>query len=82
MKIVAVHWIDACTNSGYYDKEHPERFDPIHCVTVGHLVRKNRNDVVVASESFSDGDRRHIHTIPRGMVSKVVYLEGKDASSK
>jgi len=75
MKIVSVQWEDACSCSGYYDRDHPEKFNTLLCVTVGHLVRNTHKDIVLASELFEDKDTRHIHTIPKGMVRKVVVLE-------
>ena len=74
MKIVEVNWTDACSTNGYYDKDHPEKNDPVICKTVGHLISKNKKAVVLASEYFDDGDKRHIHTIPRKMVNSIREL--------
>uniref|UniRef100_A0A6M3KVG4 Uncharacterized protein n=1 Tax=viral metagenome TaxID=1070528 RepID=A0A6M3KVG4_9ZZZZ len=76
-RIVLVEWDDACSNSGYYDKDHPEKFNPVRCKTVGHLITKDRKSVVISGEVFDDGDRRHIHTIPRKMVVKITELRSK-----
>jgi len=73
-KIVCVEWEDACSNSGYYDKDHPEKFAPVMCRTVGHLIKRNKESVIVACEAFEDGGKREIHTVPRKMVKKITYL--------
>ncbi len=74
MKIVEVEWEDAVSNSGYYNEDHPERHNPILCKLVGHLITKNKKVVILAAEVFEDGDRRHIHTIPRKMVKNITVL--------
>lgn len=76
-KIVCVEWDDAVTRTGYWDSDHPERFKAVGCKTVGHLIKKNRHEIIVASEVFADGDKRHIHTIPRKMVKRIIYLKGE-----
>ena len=74
-RIVCVEWDDAVSNNGYYNKDHPEKFNPIRCKTVGHLISKNKKAVVISSEAFEDGDKRDIHTIPKKMVVKVTELK-------
>ena len=74
-RIVCIEWDDASSNSGYYDKDHPEKFNPVRCKTVGYLISKNKKAVVVAGEFFEDGDKRHIHTIPKKMIHKITELK-------
>jgi len=74
-RIVLVEWDDAASNSGYYDQEHPEKFEPVRCRTVGHFISKDKKAIVIASEVFDDGDKRHIHTIPKKMIVKVMELK-------
>ena len=78
---VCVEWEDSTYNTGYYDKEHPEKFDPLPSQTIGYLIKKNRRAVVIAGERFfqsdDDIDERHIYTIPRKMVKRIRYLEDK-----
>lgn len=77
-RFVCVEWDDACSTDGYYDEEDKKRFNPMPSQTVGHLIRKDRQKVLVASEKFfiSDGttDKRKIQTIPRKMVKRIRYL--------
>jgi hypothetical protein len=76
MKIVEVEWSDACSNSGYLDKEHWETtHKPVRCKTVGHLFKKSREVVILCGEKFEDGEKRHIHTIPRKMVVNIRELK-------
>lgn len=81
-KIVCVEWDDASNNTGYWDddaiKAGKKKFEPVKCLTVGHLMRSNKKVVNVASEHFTeDDDFRNIHTIPRGMIRKITILEPK-----
>lgn len=73
-KIVCVEWEDAASTNGYYDKEHPEKSSTAPARTVGFLVENNRSVVKVCGESFSDGDFRHVHSIPKGMVRNITVL--------
>ena len=73
-KVVIVEWEDASSTNGYYDKEHPEKATTVQARTVGFLVERGRKVVKVCGESFEDGDFRHVHSIPRGMVRKITEL--------
>ena len=73
-KVVCVDWEDATSNNGYYDKDHPEKTTTISAKTVGFLVERTRKVVKVCGENFEDGDLRHIHSIPKGMVRKITIL--------
>ena len=75
-RIVCVEWDDASSNSGYYNKDHPEKFNPVRCKTVGHLISKNKKAVVICSDAFEDGDKRGIHTIPKKMIVRITELKG------
>ena len=80
-KIVVVEWEDASTNTGYWDKNDPERFGPVPTETVGHLIKKDKSAVYLCAEVFRENgkkitDRRHIHTIPRKMIKRIRELEG------
>jgi len=78
-RFVCVEWDDAAHNSGYYDATEPERFTPISSQTVGHLIQKNRKQVIVAQERYfgtsSSVEYRYTQIIPRKMVTKIRYLE-------
>ena len=73
-KIVCIEWEDASSNNGYYDSEHPEKTATINAQTVGFLLNKNKKEVTLGVERFQDGDYRHIHSIPHGMVRKMTVL--------
>jgi len=77
-KIVCVDWEDAASNSGYYDFEHPENTTTVNARTVGHLLRNDRKEVTLAAETFQDGEFRHIHSIPKGMVRKITVLRSNE----
>jgi len=77
MKIVEVGWLDACSETGYYDKRRPEKHALIKCHTVGFLKVRNKEKVVLVTECFDDGEERHIHVIPRKMVTDIKVLREK-----
>ena len=81
-KIICVEWEDASYNSGYYDKKSPENYTPTQTRTVGHLVKKTSEAIILAMERFYNDDKkpfddRHITTIPKKMIRRVITLEGK-----
>lgn len=80
-KIVCIEWLDATYTSNYYDKEHPEKFDAILTRTVGHLVRKTKKDIIVSQDRFYEAgkpsDDRHLSTIPKKMVDRIIELNDK-----
>ena len=83
-KIVCVEWEDACSNSGYYDKRRPEDFEPVLARTVGHFITRTKSAVIVAQERFYDNkgkpeSERHIITIPKKMIRKVMELNSNNA---
>ena len=77
-KVVCVEWDDAGFNSGYYDKNNKDIHNPIIVRTVGHLIKKNKSVIITSTDRYeygeSDGDERHISTIPRKMVRSITYL--------
>ncbi len=77
--MVCVEWDDAASNSGYYDKRRPEDFETVFVKTLGHLIKKTKKSVIVSMERFYDdkgkrSDDRHISTIPKKMVRKIISL--------
>ena len=73
-KIVEVLWEDAVAESGYYNNENPEQHTTSLCKQVGYLIKKDKGKIIVFSQHFDDGAKRHIHTIPRGMVRSIKEL--------
>ncbi len=79
-KIVCIEWMDAVSNPGSYDKDEPHRFAQMRTRTVGHLVKSTPQEIIVSQDRFYtyknkiDGDR-HITTIPKKMIRKVVLLK-------
>jgi len=77
-KIVCIDWEDAASNSGYYNKDKPKETTTVNARTVGFLMENNRKVVKICAEGFEDGEFRHVHAIPKGMVRKITILsEGK-----
>jgi len=82
-RIVCVEWDDASSNSGYYDRKSPERFEPVRCHTVGHFIKRTKKAVIVSQERFYDDkgkieDDRRIVTIPKKMIIKVIEMRARE----
>jgi len=74
-KPVIVEWEDASSNSGFYDSKDPATYDTVYCQSIGYIIRKDKRQLVLASEKFTNGDLRHIHSIPRKMIKKITPLK-------
>jgi len=80
-RIVCVEWEDASFNSGYFDKKEEKKFEPVKTKTAGFVVKSNRKCIIVSHDRFYDeqgklDDERHITTIPRAMIRKIIELRG------
>ena len=81
LKIAKVHWLDASNYPRENDiKWLKENACGTEFITVGHLIRKNRKEVVLAHEITEYDDARSTSFIPWKVVSKIEYLEVKDAT--
>ena len=78
-KIVCVNWDDASFDSGYYDKDTPKRYEQLETKTVGHIVKSDPKQIVIATDNWLNYDGkpeyRHITTIPKKMIRKVIVLK-------
>jgi hypothetical protein len=76
---VCIEWNDAAYNSGYYDKDKPELFDPVPTKSIGFIVERKRDRIILCMDRFySEGkldDERHICTIPKKMIKRIVPLK-------
>ena len=70
---VRVDWTDACTIDDECGEEVLVR--PIGCVTVGFLIREEKEFIVVGRDVFEDGHRKDLLAIPRGIIQKLTWLE-------
>lgn len=74
--MVAVTWDDAKTIDGWGDDD--DKLTPCHVVSVGFLVRKTKDYIVLAQDLAPDGLICGRGQIPRGMVKKIKVLKKKD----
>lgn len=79
-QIVCVEWDDASFNSGYYDEKDVTRFKPVKTMTAGFVIKSDRKGIIISHDRFYDeqgkiDDERHITTIPRGMIRKVIKMK-------
>lgn len=75
LKIAAIYWRDATHYRGedyidYYKKE----ATTTDFITVGHIIRMGRRDIVVAHEINDENKARDTSVIPRSLVSEIRYL--------
>jgi len=80
-KIVCVEWDDATFDSGYYDRTDPERYSQLRMKTVGQLIKSNSREIIVGTDSWENSNEprsyRHITTIPKKMIKRVIELKEK-----
>lgn len=74
--LVAVHWLDACTEAGWVDTAKPD----MHLVvTYGLLVSKTKEWVTLAQTHIpgekSEGYWGNLWYIPGNMVKKVITIQ-------
>lgn len=62
--IHAVVWVDAA----YGDTE---KVTPVVAITIGVMLEKNEQHIMLASELFGDSTYRHYTAIPLGMVKRI-----------
>jgi len=76
MELVEVHWQDITTYAGWQEAMVELELDvPLEFVTVGYLVRKSKDRVVITDTSPTIGN---ITIFPRGCVQKIVFKEKTD----
>lgn len=76
--IVEVEWLDSRAFAGWaHPEEHLERSRPSRCRSVGYLLLKDRERIVLAQSCSDDsGNVADPLAIPRGMV-KAIRVIGK-----
>ena len=82
-KIVCVEWDDASFDSGFYDRKDPDRYVQLKTNSVGHLIKSTPTEIIIGTDCWQNlkelKDYRHITTIPKKMIRKIIVLGGKDA---
>lgn len=75
LPVVEVVWRDAVTTSQWRQWEEADEITLPECRTVGRLVRKNRDRIVLASTVNSEGGLGVTWVIPRPWVLR--YVRGR-----
>jgi hypothetical protein len=71
VKLVEVHWLDITTHAGWCEELVINNKDmPLEFVTVGYLVKKTKDRIVISDTSPTIGN---ITIFPRGCVVSLVY---------
>ena len=75
-----MEWDDASFDSGYYDKDDTLRYNTLKTKTSGFLVKSTPKEIIVAMDRWVDTsgktEYRHITTIPKKMIRKIIELKG------
>lgn len=74
MKTVEIEWVDAISYSNMWVARDSKESLAL-CRSVGYLVKKNKEKVVIAQSSASDGDVMNKFVIPRGCIKKITELK-------
>lgn len=78
LKIAKVSWRDAAHYRGEdYISWFKENATTTDFVTVGHVIRSGRKDIVLAHEINDDNKARDTSIIPRSLITKIEYWEDK-----
>lgn len=73
--LVLVEWDDTTTNEGWAMVENLTS-EPVHCISVGWIVRKTKIALVLAGMRSLDEDACNTRqTIPRGCIRSIRRIE-------
>ncbi len=75
-KPVIIEWTDCTYSGGLYSEVEVENFTLLKMKTTGFGIEKE-DRWVLARESNSDGNYRHIIAIPKVNISKITVLRRK-----
>ncbi len=67
-RIVEVEWVDICSTGRWTNKP---KLGVLHCVSVGMLIHKCRQNLALVQTSSETGDWTDTITIPRKCISRV-----------
>ena len=71
---VEVHWVDACSNSGWQGVNEPDDDEAIPCLSTGYLLRRSKREITLATNLNRLGHTGDWMTIPTSCVTKVRRL--------
>lgn len=81
--LVEVVWADACgLEHGWKDKLDADDREPMFIISVGFLVERTRDTLILAQDTHEDGGHNTRGQIPVGVVRRIKVLRKKDASGK
>ena len=75
LPLVEVSWVDASSTHGWFTAaEARQEANPVPCLTIGRLVRNDREVTAVAQTVSAEGKFGGLWSIPRQWVKKVRRL--------
>jgi hypothetical protein len=79
--IVEVEWLDAQHGSGITQTiEELIKCEPLITSSVGYLIFKNKEKLILSMMMFGEELSKHDQLIPIGMVKRINYLKEKENS--
>ncbi len=76
-KIVEVEWFDAqSTMEAWTVEELKKELRPLHSKSIGYLIEKNKDYLILGFCDFGNGLIKHHQVIPIGMVKNIKILRG------
>lgn len=79
---VEVHWKDASTRSGWDTIEEYFTHGPAECVSVGYIIDKDENHILITQTQSVDGQSNSALSIPSPWVLDIVELTPTKAVNK
>ena len=81
MRKVVVEWVDAVSHDNTVHIDEVEDLLPIQARTIGHLVRDERDFIIVARDLFGESDDHPsgLIVIPRGCIRDIVDLDSGES---
>lgn len=75
LPLVEVSWVDASSTHGWMDRDQArEEANPIECLTVGRLIRNDKETTAVAQTISEEGKFGEVWAIPAQWVKRVRRL--------
>lgn len=72
--IVEIKWIDCCTVSGWFTLQEAEDTKLMECISIGYIIAKNDEAVIIAQTIADQGDVGDITCIPTVSIQELKDL--------
>ena len=73
--IVEVEWMDAQSSMDAISIEDLQKEKMALTKSCGYLIHEDKEKVILAFMDFGDGQIKHWHMIPKGMIKKITKVK-------